>query len=86
MASGINSDRAKAEFLQHATEEQQHADWIARRITQLNGAPNFNPEELASRSHSKYAEGTGLTSMLKEDLFAGGLRLNPIRKLPLARQ
>jgi bacterioferritin len=69
-ASGINSDGAKAEFLQHATEEQQHADWIATRITQLNGAPNLNPEGLVSRSHSEYAEGADLTSMLKEDLFA----------------
>jgi len=70
MASGINSEGAKAEFLQHAAEEQQHADWIATRITQLNGEPNFNPEGLASRSHSEYAEGSNLTSMLKEDLFA----------------
>src|ERR1700689_1997466 len=70
MAAGINSDGAKAEFLQHATEEQQHADWIATRITQLNGEPNFNPDGLASRSHSEYAEGKDLTSMLKEDLFA----------------
>jgi bacterioferritin len=70
MAAGINSDGAKAEFLQHANEEQQHADWIATRITQLNGEPNFNPEGLSSRSHSEYAEGTDLTSMLKEDLFA----------------
>jgi len=70
MAAGINSDGAKAEFLQHASEEQQHADWIATRITQLNGEPNFNPEGLSSRSHSEYAEGTDLTSMLKEDLFA----------------
>ncbi len=70
MASGINSDGAKAEFLQHANEEQQHADWIATRITQLNGEPNFNPEGLASRSHSEYSEGTDKTSMLKEDLYA----------------
>jgi bacterioferritin len=70
MASGINSEGAKAEFLQHANEEQQHADWIATRIAQLNGEPNFNPDGLASRSHSEYAEGTDLTSMLKEDLFA----------------
>jgi bacterioferritin len=70
MAAGINSDGAKAEFLQHATEEQQHADWIATRITQLNGEPNFNPDGLAERSHSEYAEGTDLRSMLKEDLFA----------------
>jgi bacterioferritin len=70
MASGINSDGAKAEFLQHAKEEQQHADWIATRITQLNGEPNFSPDGLLSRSHSEYAEGKDLTSMLKEDLFA----------------
>jgi len=70
MASGINSDSVKTEFLQHATQEQQHADWIATRITQLNGEPNFNPEGLASRSHSEYAEGTDVVSMLKEDLYA----------------
>jgi bacterioferritin len=70
MAAGINSDSVKAEFLQHANEEQQHADWIATRITQLNGEPNFNPEGLTSRSHSEYAEGTNLVSMLKEDLYA----------------
>jgi bacterioferritin len=69
-ASGIDSDAVKVEFLQHANEEQQHADWIATRITQLNGAPNFNPEGLATRSHSEYAEGTTLVSMIKEDLFA----------------
>src|SRR5271170_5117983 len=70
MASGINSDGAKAEFLQHANEEQQHADWIATRITQLNGEPNFSPEGLLSRSHSEYTEGTDVISMLKEDLYA----------------
>ena len=70
MASGINSEGAKAEFLQHANEEQQHADWIATRIVQLNGEPNFNPDGLSSRSHSEYAEGKDLTSMLREDLFA----------------
>ena len=70
MAVGINSDGAKAEFLQNANQEQQHIDWIATRITQLNGEPNFNPEGLASRSHSEYTEGTDLISMLKEDLYA----------------
>ena len=70
MAAGINSDGAKAEFLQNANQEQQHIDWIATRITQLNGEPNFNPEGLASRSHSEYTEGTDLISMLKEDLYA----------------
>ena len=70
MATGINSEGVRAEFLQHANEEQEHANWIATRITQLNGAPNFNPEGLLTRSHSEYAEGSDLVSMMKEDLFA----------------
>src|SRR5271167_4125463 len=70
MASGINSEAVKAEFLQHANEEQQHADWVATRITQLNGQPDFNPEGLASRSHSEYTEGHNLVEMIREDLFA----------------
>jgi bacterioferritin len=70
MASGINSDSVKEEFLQHAAEEQGHADSICTRIVQLNGEPNLNPEGLATRSHSEYAEGTDLASMIKEDLIA----------------
>ena len=70
MARGINAEPIRAEFLQHASDEQQHADWIAERITQLNGAPNFNPEGLASRSHSEYQEGSSLIEMIKEDLVA----------------
>ena len=70
MARGIHAEPVKAEFLQHANEEQQHADWVAERITQLNGAPNFNPEGLASRSHSEYQEGASLVEMIKEDLVA----------------
>jgi bacterioferritin len=70
MASGMNSESVKDEFLQHANEEQQHADWIAQRIVQLNGEPNFNPEGLASRSHAEYVEGSDLASMIKEDLVA----------------
>jgi len=70
MAEGISSDSVKAEFLQHANEEQQHADWVAERITQIGGEPNFNPEGLATRSHSEYKPGDSLTDMIKEDLVA----------------
>lgn len=70
MARGINAESIKAEFLQHASDEQQHADWIAERIVQLNGEPNFNPEGLAARSHSDYQEGSSLIEMIKEDLIA----------------
>ena len=70
MAKGIHAEGVAAEFLEHANEEQQHADQIAERITQLDGEPNFSPEGLASRSHSEYVEGTTLIEMLKEDLVA----------------
>ncbi len=70
MASGINADSVAQEFLQHATEEQGHADLIATRIVQLKGEPNFNPEGLAMRSHAEYVEGDSLIDMIKEDLVA----------------
>ena len=70
MARGINAESVKIEFLKHAKEEQQHCDWIAERIVQLNGEPNFNPEGLAARSHSEYQEGSSLIEMIKEDLIA----------------
>ncbi len=54
MAKGIHSQAVAEEFLEHANEEQEHADMIAERITQLHGEPNFNPEGLATRSHSEY--------------------------------
>lgn len=70
MAHGLNAQSVAAEFAEHATEEQGHADKLAERITQLGGEPNFNPEGLTSRSHSEYAEGTTLVEMIKEDLVA----------------
>ncbi len=70
MATGINADSVAQEFLQHANEEQQHADQIAARIVQLKGEPNFNPEGLAMRSHAEYVEGENLIDMIKEDLIA----------------
>jgi bacterioferritin len=70
MASGINAQGVAEEFLQHATEEQGHADQIAARIVQLGGEPNFSPEGLSSRSHSEYVEGRDLTDMMREDLVA----------------
>ena len=70
MAQGISSDSVKTEFLQHATEEQQHADWVAERITQLGGEPDFSPTTLADRSASEYVEGKTLVDMIKEDLIA----------------
>ena len=70
MAQGIHAQAVAAEFLQHAGEEQGHADQISARIVQLGGAPNLNPEGLLTRSHSEYVEGGSLVDMIKEDLVA----------------
>lgn len=70
MAKGIHSKGVAGEFLEHANEEQGHADRLAARIVQLGGAPDFNPEGLTSRSHSEYVEGGSLVDMIREDLVA----------------
>ena len=70
MAMGIHAQPVANEFLQHANEEQQHADQIAERITQLGGEPNFNPEGLTTRSHAEYVEGESLIDMIRENLVA----------------
>lgn len=69
-AEGLYSDSVKAEFLQHATEEQGHADSIATRIVQLNGKPDFNPASLVERSHAEYNDDDDLIKMIEEDLVA----------------
>jgi bacterioferritin len=81
MASGINADSVAAEFQQHATEEQQHADQIAARIVQLNGEPNLNPEGLTSRSHAEYVEGEDLLDMIKENLVAERIAIDSYREM-----
>lgn len=70
MASGINAEPIAAEFLQHANEEQQHADWASVRIAQLGGTPNWNPEGILTRAHAEYVEGETLADMIRENLVA----------------
>jgi bacterioferritin len=81
MASGIHAEGVAAEFLEHANDEQGHADSIAQRIVQLKGEPNFNPEGLLSRSHAEYVEGTTLIDMIKEDLVAERIAIDSYRDM-----
>src|ERR687894_2265861 len=81
MASGIHAEGVAAEFLEHANDEQGHADQIAQRIVQLQGEPNFNPEGLLMRSHAEYVEGTSLLDMIKEDLVAERIAIDSYREI-----
>lgn len=80
-ADGINASAAAAEFLEHANQEQQHADWLAERIVQLGGNPNFSPEGLLSRSHAEFIEGENLREMIEEDLIAERIAIDSYREV-----
>ncbi|SFK90132.1 bacterioferritin [Lysobacter sp. cf310] len=81
MASGLMADAVKAEFLEHANEEQAHADRIAERIVQLGGEPDLNPDVLSKRSHAEYVEGSDLRDMVKEDLVAERIAIDSYREI-----
>ncbi len=81
MASGIHAQSVAQEFLEHANDEQGHADQIAARIVQLGGEPNLSPEGLLMRSHSEYIEGGSLIEMIQEDLVAERVAIDSYREM-----
>ena len=68
-----------AEFLEHATQEMQHADSRAKRNVELGGEPNFSPDGLSERSHAEYIEGSSLQDMIKENLIAERIAVESYR-------
>jgi bacterioferritin len=81
VATGLASDSVRAEFAEHAKEEQEHAMSVAERINQLGGAPDFNPDTLTSRSASEYEIGKDLASMIRENLVAERIAIDHYREL-----
>lgn len=79
-AKGLTSASVAEEFLEHAHEEEQHADQFADRITQLGGEPDFSPGTLEARSHAEYVEGESLIDMIKEDLVAERIAIESYRE------
>jgi bacterioferritin len=81
MVAGIHAAPVAAEFLEHATEEMQHADALAKRIVELQGEPNFSPDGLLQRSHAEYVEGSNLKEMITEDLVAERVAIESYREM-----
>lgn len=81
MAEGMLSDSVKAEFLEHAQQEQAHANQIAERIVQLGGEPDLNPDTLTKRAHAEYKPGKDLRDMVMEDLVAERIAIDSYREL-----
>src|ERR1700724_3033775 len=80
-AQGIFSEGVKAEFAQHAKEEQEHMNQVAERINQLGGKPDFNPTGLATRAASEYGTAGNLVEMIKENLIAERIAVDHYREL-----
>lgn len=81
MARGLENASAKAEFLEHALEEEVHANLIAERIVQLNGEPDFNPATLAARSHSEYDDSNEVDAMIRANLIAERIAIEAYRQM-----
>lgn len=80
-AKGLASISVAQEFLEHAQQEEQHADLLAERISQLGGEPDFSPHGLAERSHAEYVEGDTIIDMIKEDLVAERIAIESYREI-----
>jgi bacterioferritin len=80
MARGAHAKTVADEFLVHSAQEQKHADWLAERIAQLGGAPDFAPDSLARRSHAQYVEGVTLADMIRENLVAERIAIDSYRE------
>jgi bacterioferritin len=78
---GIRAKFVASEFLEHANEEQAHADQIAERIVQLGEEPDLNPATLLSRSHAEYDDSTSLRQMLEADLLAERIAIESYREM-----
>src|SRR5262249_41401870 len=80
-AAGLASEAVKAEFAQHAKEEEEHLDLLTERINQLGGKPNLNPDGIGSRAASEYVEGEHLVDMIKENLVAERVAIETYREM-----
>jgi bacterioferritin len=79
MAKGLSAKAVAAEFLVHSAQELGHADELAARVVQLNGAPDFEPTGLSARAHAQYVEGGTLVDMIRENLIAERIAIDAYR-------
>lgn len=81
MAGSLRAQAIADEFLEHATQEAEHADKLAVRITQLGGEPDLNPDSLTRRSHADYDDSTKLSDMVEANLIAERIAIDEYREM-----
>ncbi|HCA90083.1 MAG TPA: bacterioferritin, partial [Legionellales bacterium] len=80
-ATEFGATIAAQEFLEHANQEQQHADSLAERIIQLGGTPNLDPSSFKSRAHADYVDCDNVADMIKENLIAERVAIDIYREM-----
>lgn len=80
VAKGIDFPQVSAEFAEHAAEEQEHAMWLAERISQLGGDPDMDPKTIGDRSATEYGGSGSLESMIRDNLVAERVAIEVYRK------
>ena len=81
MCEGMNVKSVANEFLEHATQEQQHVDTLASRITQLGGEPDMDPASISERAHANYVPASDIRSMIEENLVAERIAIDTYRAM-----
>jgi bacterioferritin len=81
VARGIKAKVVAEELLEHARQEQEHADSIAERIVQLGGEPDLDPATLKARAHAEYRPSTSVADMLRENLIAERIAIDSYRAI-----
>lgn len=81
VVKGINAEPIAQELLVHSNEELAHADLIARRIVQLGGTPEFDPDKLTRLSHAEYKTCDTLEAMIRENLVAERIAIESYREM-----
>lgn len=80
-AKQLGASVVAEQFLEHAQEEQAHADALENRIAQLGALPKMDPTFIAKESHSEYIECDTIDEMIKENLIAERIAIDSYRQM-----
>jgi bacterioferritin len=68
-------------FIRYSIDKQEHAHWVANRIVQLNGMPDFSSSSIVNTADQAYAVDNSLPEMLIDDLLASQLAIAQYRDI-----
>lgn len=79
--SGFLGDLVRGHFMEHAEQEQRHADRVAERI--LGGEPEYDPAQVIAHAHVKFETSANVAEMVQQNLVAERIAIEKYRELIL---